>query len=204
MQGAYRIGAGLIGMTLLAACAIQAGQNPNYRIAGDSPYDEYRQQREIALVSGEAPPRRVPVARPFDAPTAEDIEGPALMEIISREYRVRVSGGGRTATGQVQATTTPQGRKLPVTSGGPYAGSTPVLVRYAFAATHAPGAAVWTRAGGSQAMAARVCASYPDADRAQVAFLAAGGPDADPRGMDPDGDGFVCGWDPARWRVEQL
>jgi hypothetical protein len=27
--------------------------------------------------------------------------------------------------------------------------------------------------------------------------LARGGPDKDPRGLDPDGDGFACGWDPA-------
>ena len=34
----------------------------------------------------------------------------------------------------------------------------------------------------------------------EAAFLAQGGPAVDPLGLDPDGDGFVCGWDPARYR----
>lgn len=41
------------------------------------------------------------------------------------------------------------------------------------------------------------CASYTSADEAQRDFLARGGPERDPRGIDPDGDGFACAWDPA-------
>ncbi len=36
------------------------------------------------------------------------------------------------------------------------------------------------------------CGRYPTPDEAQRAFLAAGGPAADPRNLDPDGDGFAC------------
>lgn len=43
----------------------------------------------------------------------------------------------------------------------------------------------------------RNCASYRSPDEAQRDFLARGGPERDPRGIDPDGDGFACGWDPA-------
>ncbi len=43
----------------------------------------------------------------------------------------------------------------------------------------------------------RNCAKYTSADEAQRDFLARGGPDRDPRGIDPDGDGFACSWDPA-------
>lgn len=43
----------------------------------------------------------------------------------------------------------------------------------------------------------RNCAGYPTPDDAQRDFLARGGPDRDRRGIDPDGDGFACGWDPA-------
>ncbi|MCQ0969661.1 hypothetical protein MLD63_04360 [Paracoccus sp. TK19116] len=192
-----RIAAGFLALAGLSACGIQGGQNPNYRYGSDSPYDNYRQAREVALTTGNEPPRRVPVALPVEAPTAAEIAGPRLMQTVARQYR-----GGAARPAPVQ--TTPSGAPLPVVQSGPYAGSTPVLVRYAYAADHAPGTVVWQRAGGSAATAARVCASYADADRAQMAFLAAGGPDVDPRGMDPDGDGFVCGWDPARWRVETL
>ncbi len=47
----------------------------------------------------------------------------------------------------------------------------------------------------------RNCASYNTPDAAQRDFLARGGPDRDPRGIDPDGDGFACGWDPAPFRL---
>ena len=50
--------------------------------------------------------------------------------------------------------------------------------------------------GGSVLDAGRTCSGYASADTAQRAFIAAGGPILDPKGMDPDGDGFVCGWDP--------
>ena len=46
----------------------------------------------------------------------------------------------------------------------------------------------------------RNCARYASADAAQAAFLARGGPERDPMGLDPDGDGFACAWDPAPYR----
>ncbi|MBI1218249.1 MAG: hypothetical protein GC186_06845 [Rhodobacteraceae bacterium] len=44
------------------------------------------------------------------------------------------------------------------------------------------------------------CARYTSPDLAQMAFLKAGGPSRDPQGIDPDGDGFACDWDPAPFR----
>jgi hypothetical protein len=44
------------------------------------------------------------------------------------------------------------------------------------------------------------CAGYRTADVAQEQFLAAGGPQRDRLGLDPDGDGFACAWDPATFR----
>ncbi len=46
----------------------------------------------------------------------------------------------------------------------------------------------------------RNCARYASAEAAQAAFLARGGPERDPMGLDPDGDGFACAWDPAPYR----
>jgi hypothetical protein len=48
------------------------------------------------------------------------------------------------------------------------------------------------------------CGRYRSADEAQRAFLAAGGPDSDPRGLDPDGDGFACAFDPEPYRQLKL
>ncbi|WP_240652422.1 hypothetical protein [Alexandriicola marinus] len=43
----------------------------------------------------------------------------------------------------------------------------------------------------------RNCATFRSPDEAQREFLSRGGPERDPLGIDPDGDGFACGWDPA-------
>ena len=47
------------------------------------------------------------------------------------------------------------------------------------------------------------CSAYASPDLAQIAFLAQGGPDKDPLGIDPDGDGFACAWDPSVFRSIQ-
>jgi hypothetical protein len=44
------------------------------------------------------------------------------------------------------------------------------------------------------------CGRFRDADAAQRAFLAGGGPERDRYGIDPDGDGFACRWDPTPYR----
>ena len=36
---------------------------------------------------------------------------------------------------------------------------------------------------------------------AQQAFLEAGGPERDRKGLDPDGDGYACAWDPTPFRA---
>lgn len=47
----------------------------------------------------------------------------------------------------------------------------------------------------------RVCNEFASSDQAQAAFLASGGPEKDRRGLDPDGDGFACFWDPRPFRM---
>ncbi|AUH34046.1 hypothetical protein [Paracoccus tegillarcae] len=186
----------LVGLLALAGCNEHQGGNPNYQMS-DSRYGQYLRDREVALMTGSQPPATIPVALPAEAPTAAQIKGPTLMQIIGANYRSQV------ASAQGGGTDVPT-EGLPVVTSGPYPGSTPVLVRYAFAAQHAPGTTVWARQGGSTATAARQCVTHPDAAAAQTAFLSLGGPERDPRGMDPDGDGFVCGWDPAPYRQDQL
>ena len=53
----------------------------------------------------------------------------------------------------------------------------------------------------SQARFQRNCSRYASPDAAQRDFLARGGPERNPLGLDPDGDGFACGWDPAPFRL---
>ena len=74
----------------------------------------------------------------------------------------------------------------------------PNIVEYALNAPNRKGQewySRWIFAGRSKFQ--RNCATYNSPDAAQRDFLARGGPDKDSRGLDPDGDGFACGWDPA-------
>lgn len=78
----------------------------------------------------------------------------------------------------------------------------PNIVAYALQTTHNPGVSQYRRSGllNTDGKAQRVCASYASPDLAQVEFLKNGGPERDRKGVDPDGDGFACSWDPRPFR----
>ncbi len=77
----------------------------------------------------------------------------------------------------------------------------PNIVEYALATSNAVGEKVWTRSIlSTRNKYERNCAKYASADIAQEEFLRAGGPKRDKLGLDPDGDGFACGWNPAAYR----
>jgi hypothetical protein len=75
----------------------------------------------------------------------------------------------------------------------------PNIVEFALSTSHAPGTSVYRRSGGGSSD--RACGKFASADIAQQAFLERGGPDRDRLGVDPDGDGFACGWDPRPFRT---
>ncbi len=77
----------------------------------------------------------------------------------------------------------------------------PNVVQYALSTSHPRGTRVHRRFSvSSAAKFQRNCAVYNSADEAQIEFLALGGPQRDRKGLDPDGDGYACGWDPAPFR----
>lgn len=74
----------------------------------------------------------------------------------------------------------------------------PNIVEYALNAPNVKGQEWYSRSLlTTQSRFQRNCAEYLTDDDAQRDFLARGGPELDRRGLDPDGDGFACGWDPA-------
>ena len=74
----------------------------------------------------------------------------------------------------------------------------PNIVQYALNAPNRRGQEWYSRSILSgQSRFSRNCSQYRSPDDAQRDFLARGGPESDPTGIDPDGDGFACGWDPA-------
>ncbi len=74
------------------------------------------------------------------------------------------------------------------------------LAAFARSTAHKIGERVYSRSDRSSSTAKRQCRKYPNPDAAQRAFLAAGGPKQDKLKIDPDGDGFVCGWSPVPYR----
>lgn len=79
--------------------------------------------------------------------------------------------------------------------------SEPNIVQFAISTTHAPGTPVYKRSSLRVTNEAKACSQFISADLAQEAFLAAGGPERDRKGLDQDGDGFACGWDPRPFRA---
>ncbi len=80
-------------------------------------------------------------------------------------------------------------------------GEGPNIVAYALSNNHAPGTQIYRRIGlNQQAKFDRNCAVYSGPDLAQIDFLERGGPERDRLGLDPDGDGFACSWDPRPFR----
>lgn len=78
----------------------------------------------------------------------------------------------------------------------------PNIVAFALQTTNPVGTALYKRGGfNAEAKYQRACASFVSADLAQEEFLANGGPEKDRQGMDPDGDGFACSWNPAPFRA---
>ena len=78
----------------------------------------------------------------------------------------------------------------------------PNIVAFAIATTHPVGTKVYRRSGfNATNRYNRSCGQFRHQDQAQIAFLAAGGPERDRNGMDPDGDGYACRWDPSIYRT---
>lgn len=77
----------------------------------------------------------------------------------------------------------------------------PNVIDYALATSHPVGQQVYSRSPFRQGRSERNCRAYRSDDLAQEAFLQLGGPQRDRQALDPDGDGYACGWDPAAYRA---
>ena len=79
--------------------------------------------------------------------------------------------------------------------------SGPNIVQYALQTSHNPGTQMFSRSSFLRFKTLDMaCGAFTSADLAQEEFLRQGGPERDKLGVDPDGDGFACGWDPRPFR----
>ncbi len=74
------------------------------------------------------------------------------------------------------------------------------IVEFALSTQHNPGTQMYSRSALRLTDPLVACARYGSPDLAQQAFLESGGPQRDRKGLDPDGDGFACDWDPRPFR----
>lgn len=75
------------------------------------------------------------------------------------------------------------------------------IALFANQTTNAVGQSMYSRNMGARVSGVGNCGRFRNADAAQRAFLSGGGPEADRYGLDPDGDGFACKWDPTPYRA---
>lgn len=134
-----------------------------------------------------------------DAPTATRPAG------ISDEQNFQAVSGRESIESDAQRLAENRARyvvieptELPQRDGGNGAS----IVKFALATNNAVGQQLYPRSNfNADARFQRNCAKFTSSDLAQEDFLNAGGPKRDPKGLDPDGDGFACYWDPAPFRA---
>jgi len=86
---------------------------------------------------------------------------------------------------------------LPLRSGT----NIPNIVEYALRTNNPIGVKLYHRTIFAKAQVIfKNCDRYPSSSKAQEDFIKTGGPKWDLYGLDPDGDGFACDWDPAPFR----
>ncbi len=149
-----------------------------------------------ALNSGTVPLQASPSNPPPPVVNAAGISQETNFEAVSAQRTIEDDAARRAAlAAQYQVV---QPTAVPTRAGG----AVPNIVEYALSTTHAPGTKIYSRVGLNAAQrAARNCAKFASPDLAQQDFLARGGPQRDPQGLDPDGDGFACTWDPRPFQL---
>ena len=158
------------------------------------PDEQLAADTAAALNSGRAPLEASPSNPPPVAVNAAGISQENDFEEVS-ELRSIETDAAAIARNRAQYVVI-QPTELPRRSGD----GGPNIVEYALRTTNPKGVSLYRRSSLNFQNHARNCAEYPSADQAQIDFLARGGPQRDRRGLDPDGDGFACDWDPRPFR----
>lgn len=75
------------------------------------------------------------------------------------------------------------------------------IVQFALSTSHPVGTQMYKRGSLRLKNTDAACLKYGSPDMAQEDFLNSGGPERDRKGLDADGDGYACGWNPAPFRA---
>lgn len=203
-----RLSAGLAVLALAGCAAGIPDSNPNVgRGVGFGDYNSYSAQRDAVLEGRVASPvgEEMVIAEETLAVLGRTAPAATGNPGISDEQnfdavaaRETIESDRERLARQRAAMEVAQPEALPERPSGRAA---PNIVAYALATNNAVGQPVYPRSDRfNEDRYRRSCAEFPSSDMAQAAFLAAGGPERDRRGLDPDGDGFACFWDPTPFR----
>ncbi|OWU86620.1 hypothetical protein ATO6_07520 [Oceanicola sp. 22II-s10i] len=165
---------------------------------GDSPSDIAR-ETQAALAASSANSGQTPVQADPNNPPPEAVNSFG----ISRENDFGAVGEQRSIEDDKQriASVRSQYQQVQPTALPERTDTGPNLVTYALSTNNQPGQKVYSRSGFTSAERSRAnCGRYASPDLAQSDFLKSGGPERDRKGLDPDGDGFACTWDPRPFR----
>lgn len=182
---------GALGLAVLAACSPRIPDSGAAAQAGPKPAPQVATGTEATATSpAAASPAAPATAAPATISDEQDFQAVSSRETIE-------SDADRLAANRARYVLV-EPSELPARPGGDQA----LVVEYALATNNPVGVQLYKRSALSgEARAARNCARYARVDQAQAAFLARGGPKRDPLGLDPDGDGFACNWDPTPYRL---
>lgn len=174
---------------------VPQGQAQSVSVAPQNEAERLAAETAAALNSGVAPVEASPSNPPPEAVNSAGISQENNFDNVS-SLRTIESDAQRIAQNRAQYQVI-QPEALPSRAGA----AGPNIVDFALRTTNPKGAALYRRSNLSgQSRYQRNCAKYPSPDRAQEDFLSRGGPERDRLGLDPDGDGFACEWDPAPFR----
>lgn len=149
-------------------------------------------QQPLYPQTASAPPTTAPATVPDAAPAVSNtgISDEQDFSAVSTRETIE-SDKERIAQNRAQYQQIEPGA-LPTRSGGNAA----LIIEYAVKAPNRLGETIYRRSSIALANHERACGRYDNPEAAQEAFLKSGGPQRDPKNLDPDGDGFACRWDP--------
>lgn len=180
----------------LAACAPPVPDSGAGSGVGFDNYVDYQQRRMAAPSTGRI------------AANPQLVSPPATVQAVApRSESEAIASDALAAIGALPPGGPPQNVTPPAAPVAPRpvpaaASSGPNIVAFALATTHPVGQQMYRRSAvGGPARQDRACARFTSDSIAQEEFLRRGGPDRDPMGVDPDGDGYACRWDPSPFRL---
>jgi hypothetical protein len=136
--------------------------------------------------------------------TAVDVNNPGISDeqnFDAVSARESIQSDAERIAANREAYVVIQPTSLPARPGG----GGPNIVAYALATNHPVGTQLYPRTGlNAQNRFLRACGGYASSDLAQEDFLSRGGPERDRLGVDPDGDGYACYWDPTPFRAARI